>query len=99
MRTWNKGWERTVWAQPLGIEDGVDLDDFENDRASLIPSLELQVSERVVDLVQEGFDLAIHNGVPADSSVVARKIATTRIVPVATPVAVPRVARVVVREK
>jgi DNA-binding transcriptional LysR family regulator len=48
-------------------------------------SIELQVTERAVDLVQEGVDLAIHNGALADSSVVAKKIAATPVVTVATP--------------
>lgn len=56
--------------------------------------VELQVSERVVDLVQEGLDVAIHNGPPADSTVVARKIATTPIVTVATPAHLKRHGRI-----
>jgi LysR family transcriptional regulator, regulator for bpeEF and oprC len=47
--------------------------------------VELQVSERAVDLTQEGIDLAIHNGVVTAADVVARKIAQTPIVTVATP--------------
>jgi LysR family transcriptional regulator for bpeEF and oprC len=37
-----------------------------------------------VDLVQEGIDVAIHNNPLADSTVVARRVATTPIVTVAT---------------
>jgi DNA-binding transcriptional LysR family regulator len=43
------------------------------------------VTERTVDLVQEGVDVAIHNGPVSDSTVVARKIAATPAVTVATP--------------
>jgi LysR family transcriptional regulator for bpeEF and oprC len=47
--------------------------------------VEIVVTERTVDLVQEGVDVAIHNGSLTDSSVVARKIATTPVVTVAIP--------------
>jgi LysR family transcriptional regulator for bpeEF and oprC len=43
------------------------------------------VTDRAVDLVQEGVDVAIHNGPLTDSTVVARKIAATPVVTVATP--------------
>src|SRR5258708_4253501 len=48
--------------------------------------VEILVTERTVDLVQEGVDVAIHNGPVSDSTVVARKIAATPVVTVATPV-------------
>src|ERR1700761_8917496 len=48
-------------------------------------SVELQVAERVVDLAHEGIDLGIHNGVVTAADVVARKIAQTPVVTVATP--------------
>jgi DNA-binding transcriptional LysR family regulator len=48
-------------------------------------TVEVVVTDRAVDLVQEGIDVAIHNGPLTDSSVVARKIASTPIVTVATP--------------
>ncbi len=47
--------------------------------------VEIVVTDRAVDLVQDGVDLAIHNGPLTDSTVVARKIAATPIVTVATP--------------
>jgi DNA-binding transcriptional LysR family regulator len=47
--------------------------------------VELVVTDRAVDLVQEGVDLAIHNGALTDSTLVARKIAATPVVTVATP--------------
>lgn len=48
-------------------------------------SVELLVSERVVNLIEEGIDLAIHNGPLADSSLIVQKIAATPVVTVATP--------------
>ena len=47
--------------------------------------VEIVVTDRTVDLVQEGVDVAIHNGPLTDSSLVARKIAATPVVTVATP--------------
>jgi LysR family transcriptional regulator, regulator for bpeEF and oprC len=47
--------------------------------------VEIVVTDRAVDLVQEGVDVAIHNGPPTDSTLVARKIAATPVVTVATP--------------
>jgi LysR family transcriptional regulator for bpeEF and oprC len=47
--------------------------------------LEIVVTDRSVDLVAEGIDLAIHNGELADSSLIARRIATTPVITVASP--------------
>lgn len=41
--------------------------------------VELSLTSRRVDLVQEGFDLAVRAGELADSSLVARKLGTTRL--------------------
>jgi DNA-binding transcriptional LysR family regulator len=48
-------------------------------------SIELSASERAINLVEEGVDLAIRVGELADSLMIARKIATTPVVTVATP--------------
>jgi DNA-binding transcriptional LysR family regulator len=49
-------------------------------------SVELLVSERTVNLIEEGVDLAVHNGELLDSSLIVRRIATTPIITAATPV-------------
>jgi DNA-binding transcriptional LysR family regulator len=46
--------------------------------------VETIVTDRIVNLVEEGIDLAIHNGALADSTAVARRIATTPVITVAT---------------
>jgi LysR family transcriptional regulator, regulator for bpeEF and oprC len=48
-------------------------------------SLETVVTDRTVNLVEEGIDLAIHNGALADSAAMVRRIATTPVITVATP--------------
>ncbi len=48
-------------------------------------AVELVVTDRLVNLVEEGLDLGIHNGELSDSSLIARKIAQTSVVTVATP--------------
>lgn len=54
--------------------------------ARAFPDIQLDVSfsDRVVNLVDEGFDLAVRIGRPADSSLIARKLCDARVVPVAT---------------
>jgi DNA-binding transcriptional LysR family regulator len=47
--------------------------------------VEMVVTERTVDLVHEGIDVAITHGSLTDSTVIARKIAATPVVTVATP--------------
>src|ERR1700730_6153101 len=47
--------------------------------------VEMLVSERTSNLVEEGIDLAIRNGALSDSSLVARKIGEFAVVAVASP--------------
>lgn len=55
--------------------------------ARQFPEIELDVgfSDRVVNLVDEGYDMAVRVGRPADSSMIARKLCDVRIVVVAAP--------------
>jgi DNA-binding transcriptional LysR family regulator len=46
---------------------------------------DVSLSDRIVDLVEEGFDLAIRIGSPGSENVVARKLGETRLVPCASP--------------
>jgi len=46
---------------------------------------DVSLSDRVVDLVEEGFDLAIRVGTPAADNLVARRLGETRLVPCASP--------------
>ncbi|MFG1347867.1 LysR family transcriptional regulator [Xanthobacter autotrophicus DSM 431] len=57
------------------------------DFARAFPEIQLDVSfsDRVVNLVDEGFDLTVRIGKPADSSLIARKLCEGRIVVVAAP--------------
>jgi DNA-binding transcriptional LysR family regulator len=57
------------------------------DFARLHPRIELDVrfSDRLTNLVDEGFDAAVRIGAPTDSSLIGRKIGEARIVVVAAP--------------
>jgi DNA-binding transcriptional LysR family regulator len=46
---------------------------------------DVSLSDRVVDLVEEGFDLAVRIGAPGSENLVARKLGETRLVPCASP--------------
>jgi DNA-binding transcriptional LysR family regulator len=48
-------------------------------------ALDVQLSDRLVNLVDEGFDLGVRVGRPADSTLVARKLAEARMLVVASP--------------
>ena len=48
-------------------------------------TVETIVTDRTINLVEEGIDLAIHNGELVDSTAVVRRIATTPVVTVASP--------------
>ncbi len=55
--------------------------------AGLYPDIELDVtfSDRVVNVVDEGFDLAVRVGRPGDSSLITRRLCAVRIVVVGAP--------------
>jgi len=48
-------------------------------------SLDVQLADRVIDLVEEGFDVAVRIARLPDSSLVSRRLATTRLVLCASP--------------
>jgi DNA-binding transcriptional LysR family regulator len=48
-------------------------------------ALDVQLTDRLVSLVDEGFDLAVRVGRPVDSSLVARKLAEAHLVVLASP--------------
>ncbi|NIF46554.1 LysR family transcriptional regulator [Enterobacter sp. Ap-1006] len=62
---------------------GPQLDTF----MSRYPDLELDLvtSDRLGDMIADGFDLAVRFGVPRNSTLVARRLLETRIMTVATP--------------
>ena len=43
-------------------------------------SVDIELNDRLVDLVDEGFDMAVRVGVLQDSSLIVRKLATVRVV-------------------
>ena len=59
------------------------VSDFLNQQPGI--SVELVLADRFVNIVDEGFDLAVRIGHLADSTLVARRLATTRVIAVASP--------------
>ncbi len=57
------------------------------DFATLYPdiALDVQFSDRLVSLVDEGFDLAVRVGKPADTTLIARKLCQARMILAASP--------------
>lgn len=66
---------------------GLELTPMLNDFARQWPEIELDVSfsDRVVNLVDEGFDMAVRVGRPRDSSMITRKLCDVRLITVAAP--------------
>ncbi len=66
---------------------GLELTPILNDYARRWPEVALEVSftDRVVNLVDEGFDLAVRVGRPEASSMIARRLCDVRLVVVAAP--------------
>ena len=58
-------------ARFLGDNPGVDID--------------LTLNDRTVDLIEEGFDVVLRIGVPADSSLISRRLAPGRLIIVGSP--------------
>jgi DNA-binding transcriptional LysR family regulator len=46
---------------------------------------DVSLADRIVDLVEEGFDLGVRIGAPGSDNIVARKLGETRLVPCASP--------------
>jgi DNA-binding transcriptional LysR family regulator len=46
---------------------------------------DVSLSDRIVDLVEEGFDVGIRIGAPGSENIVARKLGETRLLPCASP--------------
>lgn len=57
------------------------------DFARAFPDIQLDVgfTDRTVNLIDEGYDMAVRIGAPGDGSLIARKLCTARVVTVAAP--------------
>lgn len=71
-----------------------------NDFAARFPEVELDVSfsDRAVNIVDEGLDMAVRVGRPEDSSLIARKLCDVRVVVVGAPAYLEREGRPAVPE-
>jgi DNA-binding transcriptional LysR family regulator len=67
----------------FGVQLGPVLLDFARTYSDV--GLEVSFTDRLVNLVDEGFDAAVRIGILADSSLVARRLATVRAVTIASP--------------
>jgi len=56
--------------------------------------IEMDLSDKRVDMIAEGFDAAIRIGHLTDSSLIAKKISTVRVVPVAAPSLITQVPQI-----
>ena len=56
-------------------------------------SVDVSLSDRHVNLIEEGFDLAIRIGEPSDSALIARRLASARLVLCASPAYLERAGR------
>ena len=70
---------------------GAVFTDFANEHGGI--ELEIDLSDRFVDLVEEGYDLAIRITTPEDSELIARTLAPMRLVTVGAPALLDRVGR------
>ena len=59
----------------------------QNAFATAFPDIQLDVSftDRIVNLIDEGFDVAVRVGNPSDTSLIARKLCDMRVVTAASP--------------
>ena len=70
---------------------GTVFTDFANEHSGI--ELEIDLSDRFVDLVEEGYDLAIRITTPDDTELIARRLAPMRLVTVAAPALLERTGR------
>ena len=84
----HEGMVRGTLRVTTGVDFGRDslariVSDFQ--RANPHTRIELQLSDHFVDIVRDGFDVAVRMGQLQDSSLIARRLGTSRLVLVASP--------------